>query len=68
MDGRLQADPKKFPSGLKSLSDRLAGMGEDPHCMTAPHDSEILLLTTDGQLHLHALKPRTATAPMCYER
>lgn len=28
MDGRLQADPKKFPSGLKALSDRLAGMGE----------------------------------------
>ena len=28
MDGKLQADPKKFPSGLKALSDRLAGMGE----------------------------------------
>ena len=28
MDGRLQADPKKFPSGLKALSDRLGGMGE----------------------------------------
>lgn len=31
MDGRLQADPKKFPSGLKALSDRLAGMGERLH-------------------------------------
>lgn len=28
MDGRLQPDPKKFPSGLKALSDRLGGMGE----------------------------------------
>jgi len=27
VDGKLQADPKKFPSGLKALSDRLAGMG-----------------------------------------
>jgi hypothetical protein len=31
VDGRLQADPKKFPSGLKALSDRLAGMGERLH-------------------------------------
>jgi len=29
VDGKLQADPKKFPSGLKSLSDRLEGMGEE---------------------------------------
>ena len=28
IDGKLEADPKKFPSGLKSLSDRLAGMGK----------------------------------------
>ena len=68
MDGRLQADPKKFPSGLKSLSDKLAGMGENLHCIAAPYDSELLLLTTDGQLHFHALKPRTATVPMCYGR
>lgn len=61
MDGRLQADPKKFPSGLKSLSDKLAGMGENLHCIAAPYDSELLLLTTDGQLHFDALKPHTAT-------
>ncbi|EIE26102.1 glycoside hydrolase [Coccomyxa subellipsoidea C-169] len=27
IDGKLQPDPKKFPSGLKELSNRLAGMG-----------------------------------------
>jgi hypothetical protein len=28
IDGKLMADPKKFPSGIKALADRLTGMGE----------------------------------------
>ena len=41
MDGKLQADPKKFPSGLRDLSNRLAGMGKNGTATFSAHPSEL---------------------------